>query len=144
MAQKINQAQDTGNKLGFAEVTSTQGSIAGTEIDLTGISVAVTVPPGGRDVEITVNLWPNSTVAGDIVRAFVKEGSTYLGSHTLHLPVSSYGFSQNFTIRVPAPSAGAHTYKVTLQRIGGTGTIASNAGTMSGSNTPASISVKLI
>lgn len=130
--------------LGFATTTSSQGSITGSETDLTNLSVAVTVPSGGRSVKITSSLWPSTTSAGDLIRTFIKEGSTYLGFHSMKLPDATAGLNQVFSAFVSAPSAGAHTYKLACYRQSGSGTITSNAGAYSASNTQPFILVELI
>lgn len=130
--------------LGYADTASAQGSIVGTETDLTNLTTTVTVPAGGRAVKLTASLWPSTTAAGDVVRCYFKEGSTYLGFHTFKLPDATAGFNQSFSIYVPAPSAGSHTYKLTMHRQSGSGTITSNAGAISASNTKPFLMAELV
>lgn len=129
--------------LGYAETTITQGSITATEIDLTNLSVAVTVPTGGRRVEISAHVWPSSTVGGDNARTFIKEGATYLGFQTTYLPNSGLGYD-SLVLASFIPTAGAHTYKLSMQRTAGSGTLTSNASAVSSSGNVAFILVKLI
>jgi len=141
MAKQVINPQQVILKLGYAEVTSTQGSITSTEVDLTGLTVTVTAP-GGKDLRVTGFTWPSSTANGETVRTFVKEGTTYLGFFTGSVPTTPVGFNQFFSVRVPAPTAGSHTYKLSMQRINGSGTISSNAGSASSSSAPAFIMVE--
>jgi hypothetical protein len=112
--------------LGYAETTTTQTGIT-TETDLTALSVTVTVPAGGRRIKITgylANL--NTTVGGDQIRLRIKESSTELNYGGV-VPGNAFGLACT-ALYVGVPSAGSHTYKLSLQRVNGTGTIATNAG----------------
>lgn len=108
------------NRLGYAQVTAGQSGIT-TATDLTGLTITVTVPAGGRDVQIFAQLpLVYSTTTGDRVNLSIKEGST-----TLALIYQSIdGTLGNFismTAYLVAPTAGSHTYKLTLTRDTGTG-----------------------
>jgi hypothetical protein len=129
--------------LGYATTSTTQGGITSTEVDLTGLSITVSIPTGGRSIRITAQTWLSSTSSGDTSRVFIKEGSTYLGFHTLAHP-NVFGYNAYWSVIVDAPSAGSHTYKLTAYRQSGSGTIACNAGTISASNTKPFIMVELI
>ena len=102
--------------LGYAQIITTLSSIT-TAVDLTGLSVAVTVPAGGRDVLIT-GYFPGitSTVTSDRADISVKEGSTVLNS--AFTSVGAQGCSATILARVPAPSPGSHTYKLNMGRTG--------------------------
>lgn len=129
--------------LGYVDTATTQSGIGASEVDLTGLSITVTVPAGGRSVKISVGTWLSSTVSGDTTRVFVKEGSTYLGFHTLAHP-NVFGHNAFWSVLVIAPSAGTHTYKLTAYRQSGSGSIASNAGAISASNTKPFIMAELV
>ena len=131
--QTLNQSQIVGTTLGYAEITSnfTSTSVT-TDVDVTGLSTTVTVPPGGRRVKVTVNM---GTFANGNTTFIVKirEGSTELqrfDGQTLYTGSVTASF---------IPTAGSHTYKVTIYQTG--------AGTMTvrGATTaPSFILVELI
>lgn len=110
--------------LGYAPVTTNQGSIT-TVVDLTALTVTVTVGTGRR-IRIRAQIAAQSTVNGDGALMQIMEGgtqlmaaSTYLSSSTLGLPV--------ICEVILTPTSGSHTYKLTLQRIIGSGTLTMNA-----------------
>lgn len=150
LTRHLNLNSVTGDKLatnaillGYADTATTQGGIVGTETSLTGLSITVTVPAGGRSVKISASTWLSSSAAGDTTRVFIKEGATYLGFHTLAHP-NVFGYNTHWSVIVAAPSAGSHTYYLTAYRQSGSGTIASNAGAISASNTKPFIYAELI
>lgn len=100
-----------------AEVTANQGSIAGTETDLTGLSVTFDTP-GNRFVLVMFQLYAAST-GSDTTVVRIKEGATQLQPtyETLATNAKSVPGSVLLT-----PGAGSHTYKLTMQRAAGTGT----------------------
>jgi hypothetical protein len=128
--------------LGRTSVTS--GNINDTttpgDYDVAGLSKTVTVPAGGRDIEIVAYI-PSvytSAAAGTDFQMKIKEGSTVL--QVAYLWVAA-GNKPNVgqVIYQGTVTAGSHTYKVSLsQNAAGTMTIA-NAATY-----PMYISVKLI
>lgn len=106
--------------LGQAFLTASQGSIT-TEVDLTGLSVNVSVA-AGRTIKIT-GFVPavSSTVSTDLARLCIREGATLM-----QLQNSGMGatFGDGLQVEwVGSPSAGSHTYKLTMQRLSGTGTL---------------------
>lgn len=104
--------------LGLAESTSNKGPTSGTtELDI--LSIAVTVG-SSRRIRISFQAVETSgTTVEDRFYLRLKEGATQL------LQAQSATVASNATYWVPwvtlAPSAGAHTYKATIQRVGGTG-----------------------
>jgi len=130
-----------GTTLGYAQVSSSQGGIT-TLTDLTGLSVSVNVPAGGRRIKITGWL-PQvySSVAGDRADFHIREGNTSLAvAYTRTNLVSDGGFGGLTVMAVLIPSAGNHTYKLSLARGLGTGSLTFYAG----SETKAFILVELI
>lgn len=113
--------------LGYVEDTTGQGSIT-TEATLTGLSVTVTIN-ASRRIEIRVKAAAQSTVAGDTVLYRIKEGGTTLDS--LPLPITAGGgpgaIGCEFALGGHTPTAGLHTYSVSLARSSGTGTITHSA-----------------
>lgn len=116
---------NAGGTLGYAEAVADQSGIIG-ETDLLGLSVAVTVGTGRR-ILITGECLAFSSVTDDTARFNIKEGANFLQiRQTLMRPVTVAGTLH--AERVLTPSAGSHTYKLTMQRAAGTGSLTMNAG----------------
>lgn len=111
---------DAGGSLGYAEVTSSQGTFT-SETDLTGLSKTVTVPTGRR-VRVTSQTHPQSSVASDNIVVRIKESTTNLEEGVFLLHQSGRTFNALIQVCL-TPSAGSHTYKVSMARIDGTGNI---------------------
>lgn len=109
--------------LGYAEATANQGSIVGSDVDITGLTVTVTVP-AGRRLRISGKSYWTSTVTTDEVISFIKEG----GAALQEMRLGAIGSAQAHSLEVVvAPSAGTHTYKLAARRLFGSGTLTSNA-----------------
>lgn len=125
-------------ELGYAAVTADQGSIT-TIVDLTSLTVTVTVPAGGRRIKITGSCLFSCTEVNDMCALFIYESATALKSFSVQLSQTSTNYGALTTV-VITPTAGAHTYKLRASRLTGSGTI-----TMAASATdPAFILVELI
>lgn len=109
--------------LAYAETTASQTGIT-TETALTGLSATVTVP-AGRRIRITAHTLVVSSVTTDKIGLRIKEGATTLqfGQRDPSGPTSNTLIAE----AIVSPSAGTHTYNVTLARDVGTGTITNNA-----------------
>lgn len=108
--------------LGYSEASVDQGSITGTTTDLTDLSVTVNVP-SGRQVKITGSVMVKSTVIQDEIRLRIQEGGTVL-QIARDLSGERTGFPVTIQRSVVVePTAGSHTYKLTLQRGTGSGTL---------------------
>lgn len=118
-AQVNGWAQGT---IGYAQATSNQGSIT-TGVDLTSLSVPVTLV-AGRRIRITGSTYPSSTVTSDRVTMTINEGGTQLQEGSI-VPTSSAIHIERSVVLTP--SAGSHTYKLTMARSVGSGTVTSNA-----------------
>lgn len=111
-------SQPSGMTLAYAEVTANQTGIT-TEVDLTGLTVTVTVP-AGRRIKITTSIYINRTVADGVSVLRIKEGGTQL--HQADYFVRNAAEAQTVERSVViTPSAGTHTYKLTLALGTGTG-----------------------
>ena len=121
--------------LGYKQVLSSQGGIT-TITNLTGLSVTVIVP-AGRKIKITGQSRLNSTVNLDNMTLFIRESTTALNQADVNAN-SSTGVTDSVEVTL-TPSAGLHTYVLSLQRTLGTGTLTSNAS----ATNPASIKVEL-
>jgi hypothetical protein len=103
--------------LGYASVTANQAISGTAEVDLTGLTTTVTVPAGGRRVEIIVDISTFTNVSGVTANAFnlnIKEGATLLRSVRCGAPAGSDTRLVSTYIRLP--SAGSHTYKASFQQ----------------------------
>jgi len=107
--------------LGYAEVTASQSSIT-TEVDLTGLSIAITVG-SSRRILITGHVAIDRTVSDGLNRLRIKEGATVLVLRDMPVRGASEGAIELTTIVSKTPSSGPHTYKLSLERTTGTGTI---------------------
>lgn len=112
--------------LGYAQVTANQGTIT-TEQDLTGLTVTVTVVAGDR-IRITAHVRVAATGgASDIPELRIKEGTTILALDRCHFSTASILSTLHGEV-VLSPTAGAHTYKLSLVRDTGSGTLTMSAG----------------
>lgn len=107
-----------GSTLGYAEVTANQSPIT-TEVDVTGLSVTVTVPDGRR-IRISSALGITSTVNDDIGFMRIAEGGTNLAFAQAKLNTNTESV---FASIVLTPTAGSHTYKIRAARTSGTGNL---------------------
>lgn len=121
-------------QLGYAEITTTQGSIT-TVTDITGLAVTITVP-AGRRIKITVEAGVNSNTVTDGVDVQICEGATVLQDRTAKLDTNAEVAIHTDVILTP--SAGTHTYKVRASRFAGSGSVTFVAA----SNKPAYILVE--
>lgn len=145
--QKINQSQAAGTTLGYAQITSafTSTTTPG-YVDVTGLSVTVTVPPGGRNVKITAYCGDlrSSGSVGNGVSLAIRESSTVLNAGSYAITNTNYPQVLNVVAYVSAPSSGSHTYKVSAAQSGaGTLSVGANTGA-AGQPGPAFILVELI
>lgn len=108
--------------LGYIEDVTGQGSIT-TEATLTGLSVTVTIN-ASRRVEVRCAATVQTTVAGDSIIYRIKEGATVIKAFPQPIPAAGGPGQQGVEFsRTITPSAGAHTYTVSLQRSSGSGVI---------------------
>lgn len=109
-------------QLGYGAQTATQSGITA-ETDLTGAAATVTVG-SSRRVQITGFLHTTRTVADGTTRMAIREGLTVLQTVDAQPNVASDTLLC-FGSYVLTPSAGSHTYKLSLERVTGTGTVGS-------------------
>lgn len=127
--------------IGYDEILSNFTTTAvNTITDVTELSVAVTVPTGGRRVEITAycSQIVSSQSAGNVLDMYIREGSTTRSFGRFSTPAANYGTPMTVTYSA-AVSSGSHTYKVSvLQQAAGTLTFTA------ASDRPAFLLVKVI
>lgn len=118
---------------GYAEVQANQSPVTALT-DLTNLTITITAD-GTRRVKITAYVALSSTVGSDTVALFIREGGTTLAGSYIAINASSgAGFNAPLILSF-VPTAGSHTYKLTAQRIAGTGII----GMIANANNPAYI-----
>lgn len=129
--------------LGYAAITSPfTSTTTGSYADVTGLSITVTVPSGGRNVKITVGgrIMYSTAAAGTTVELVVYDNTAgaIIGGISLNSPGASYSMNPNF-VAFHTPSSGSRTYKIQFKT--------SAAGTFglrgTDSTTPAFILVEL-
>lgn len=125
-------------KLGYAQIISAQGGISA-QADLAGLSVTVTVPPGGRSVKITGCGLFDSAGIGNKSELFIYEGGTQLQHSAIYNSSAVAGGSTQslLCIAVVTPSPGGHTYRLRASASIGSALVAD-------SSRPAFILVELI
>ena len=125
----LNPDNVAGGTLGYAQVIADQTGIT-TETDLTGLTVAVTVG-AGRRIRVTASVLVYGSVVSDEFIVNIKEGATVL-QRAGYDSLTGAGTSRPTSVErsvVLTPSAGSHTYKLSLLRNQGTGSLTSSAGT---------------
>jgi hypothetical protein len=126
-ATGLKWATPTGNvlgNLGYAQATANQGSIGGSDVDLTSLSVTVTVTAGHR-IKIIGHVAFSQASASGITRLRIKEGATQLADSLLSATNGSYYSVDAFVVL--SPSAGSHTYKLAMTASPGTATMEAGA-----------------
>lgn len=103
--------------IGYASVTANQSGIT-TATDLTGLTTGAITLPGNRRYSLSFECYINSTVNGDIALITIQEGATVLQSV---YGISNIGANSISGSVIITPTGGAHTYKLTMVRIAGTG-----------------------
>lgn len=122
---KANFDKLPGGTIGYAQVTSGQSSIT-TVVDLTSLTVGVTVG-ASRLILIQAQCEVASTISADICQLSIQESSTVLTRSLIVAPASAANATMACSIYLVAPSTGSHTYKLTMQRAAGTGTLTMGA-----------------
>ena len=121
---KANFDKLPGGWIGYAEVTANQGSIT-TEVDLTGLTVTVTVASTRRLRIVGEVMLANATADAISVLRLHADG-VQIQSRTA--AKAGAGTDQGVHIgAVVTPSAGAHTYKLRGWAVSGTVTLSASA-----------------
>jgi hypothetical protein len=120
----VNNNKLPGGWLGYAEVTANQTGIT-TEVDLTSLTVTVTVGPARR-IMVTGSTYLLSTVLSDRMAMAIYEGAGQLQIANVYASTSTDGYIAERSV-ILTPSSGAHTYKLTARRVTGTGSVTSQA-----------------
>lgn len=123
--------------LGLAEVTTGQTGIT-TEVDLTGLSVTVTVPSGGRRVKVSSFININNVSNGGSTALFLYKDGTQVQLSQINNATGGYTQSQALLFS-EIPTSGSHTYKLRMSKAAGTST-----GLIASSTQPAQLLVELV
>lgn len=140
----MTNAGTTGTTLGYAQITANFSNTSTTASAVTGLSVTVTIPSGGRRVKITA--WGRSVLnntAGDYSLLSIWDGTVGTGTQLAETAALSSSASAQYSATVMAvvtPSAGSKTYAVGLCNASTAGTNTLTASTVA----PAFILVELI
>lgn len=112
--------------LGYAENKTLSQSPITAPTELTGLSLAVTVP-AGRRVRVTGRILASSTVATDRMDLQIRKAGVQaqLG---INYPEIASGIVSLSTEFVDTPSAGTHTYALYLNRATGSGNLTAYGG----------------
>ncbi|ETT25270.1 hypothetical protein RR21198_4010 [Rhodococcus rhodochrous ATCC 21198] len=126
--------------LGYAQITTDFNTTSTGTVDITGLSVTVTVPPGGRRVKVTSFIpWIEHTAANANMVISILDGAAGISGTHGNFAGANLRNSRT-TIAVHTPSAGSHTYKVSTSSSGTGGTTKIAAG----ATYPAFILVEMI
>jgi hypothetical protein len=126
---KLTKLQMADTLLGYVEISSNFSTASTTPVQVTGLTLTVTIPAGGAKVEVSV--WAideYQTSAGATVRTSLWDGT--VGSGTMLGISPGTGLAndgRNVNIRaVRTYSAGSKTFNVGFQTGGGTGNLEAN------------------
>lgn len=120
---------------GYAQTTTSQTAITA-DTNLTGMSVTVTVG-ANRRIKVTCQAVVQRTVADGLALGFIKEDTVGIQVWCDFVPSNTSGFLTTGSA-ILTPTAGSHTYAMSLGRSTGTGTI----GTVSNAQSPVFILVE--
>src|SRR5690554_6485754 len=118
--------------LGYAQVTSGQSGIT-SMTDLTGLSVTVNIP-AGRIIRITGHALIGVSNTRSVAAGWIREGSSTLGRFGAvdNQALAAQAFALGYGAAIlSSPSAGQHTYKLSLEVTSGTGSASITASSTS-------------
>lgn len=119
---------DFNSLLGYTQVVANQTPIT-VAVDLTSLTLTVTVPYAGHRIKITGYGTFANSVNGDGVILTIMEGATQLSQCVAYGTTAAAGFTAE-ALAVVVPTAASHTYKLqAAQAIGGTVTLTASATT---------------
>jgi len=113
--------------LGYAQIITNFSTASTTAVQVTGLTVTVTIPSGGRKIKITGYI-PNMTASASVASYTATIWDVIVGSGTqlasgVFTVYASYSGATINTVAIITPSAGSKTYNIGLQVSTGTGTI---------------------
>jgi hypothetical protein len=96
-------------------------AITTTPVDVPGLAVTVQLP-AARRIKVSFDGMLYSNVAGDRAQVGIREGTTLLAYNQQPMNAAGTGYGLHLEV-VLTPTAGTHTYKISIGRAGGTGNI---------------------
>lgn len=117
--------------LGYAQITGNFTTTSTSQVQVTGLTAAVTIPAGGRRVKITAYApdLQQSSSTGSIYLG-IWDGAVNTGTQltiSIYTPNSANTTSPIVAMAVVTPSAGAKTYNVSIKAGSGTATLEAGA-----------------
>lgn len=106
-----------GGWIGYNQVTANQLTIGLTATDLTGLSVAVTVGTSRR-IRISASAAVQQRTSAALAELDIYEGATRLQRFPTSIPAELYDVLTPSVVLTP--TAGSHTYKLTMLTSSGT------------------------
>lgn len=126
-AVQANQLATNTIKLGYTQITSGFSTSSTTAVQVTGLTVTVTIPAGGRSIKITAfarDIFSTSSagfMSWSIWDGTVGSG-TQLGAGQSN-PTNTTGQTMAMAMAITTPSAGSKTYNIGLLTSSGTANI---------------------
>lgn len=121
--------------LGYAQITSNFTTTSTSAVQITGITISVTIPAGGRRIKITVftgqlaNTSTSQSCTLTLWDGTVNSGTQLsLVQNITGTTTAGTGIAGATMLAVVSPSAGAKTYNAALQVGGGTGNFTASSG----------------
>jgi hypothetical protein len=125
--------------LGYKQATNFTSAGSTTDVDIAGLTGITVKVPAGRSLEVEVGSIHYSTVNGDLMRISLYEDGAGVKAYTRPINNNNYYDMTPYKF-YHTPTAGSHTYKITVQRAGGTGSVRAGGGD---AQTPGYAAVKL-
>jgi len=119
--------------LGSITKTSNFTTTSGTDVQVTGVTLSVTIPGGGRKVKLTAHVGEaldtgaNGGVGISIWDGTVGSGTLLCTSRFFESSRPASALMSLTTMAVVSPAAGAKTYNMAAREVGGVGTATLNA-----------------
>lgn len=104
--------------IGYAQRSTAQTGIGGSQTDITGVTTTVNIG-SGRRIRISARMVFNQSVGAAFAFIYIKEGASTLASHEVSAGATGGGFEIEDGV-ILTPTVGAHTYKVAMSVNSGT------------------------
>lgn len=131
-------------KLAYASISADATTTSATVTQVAGLTATVTVPPGGRSLEITAYGYLRHSTSGEIVTMSIWDGAVASGTQIAQAAWRAAGTNQDASqqaIAFVTPVAGSKTYNVGIKiSNGGTGT----GSLLASATNPAFLLIKVI
>lgn len=101
------------DSLGFSPISSNFLPGTTAETDVPGLAVTI-LATGTRPIKVTAKVGVYNSGGADQINVKIKEGSTVLQTAPISTPATNKVQTCQFTAYILAPTAGFHTYKVSM------------------------------